>query len=253
MAKPSVFVGDTFSTKEGYTVTIKEYNKANDILVKFDDPAATEIRAEVVQLRRGTLENPNHPRIKGVGFFGVGPHSARETPQRMDKKYETWTKMLTRCYDERVRNKYPTYVECFVTRNWHNYQEFAEWYTHQIGANSGYQLDKDLLYKNNKEYGPETCVLLPPELNKFPNKRVSCRGELPLGVNAHPKGGFIAQGSFGGYRRKTIGRYKTVEEAFNSYKEAKEGHAKFLASLYKGKIDPRAVHALENYAVEWED
>lgn len=253
MAKRSVFAGDKFDTNEGYTVTVVEYNSATDVVVEFNDCNKTRISVEVVQLRRGSLGNPNHPKVKGVGFFGIGPHSARATQEKMDSKYDTWTNMLARCYDERVIIKQPTYKGCYVAANWHNYQEFAEWYIHQIGAMCGYQLDKDLLYKDNKEYGPETCILLPPDLNKFPNKRRACRGHLPIGVGVCQDGGFIAQGSFGTYHRKTIGRFKTVEEAFESYKQVKEGHAKFLASLYKDRIDPRAVYALENYKVDWED
>lgn len=253
MAKPSIFEGDVFETNQGYEVIVIGYENAHNITVQINDTNKTRLKVESSQLRRGNLTNPFHPSVRGVGFFGVGPHLARKDSKRMDTKYDAWSKMMARCYDEIHRHLARTYANCTVDRCWHNYQEFAEWYTHQVGCNSNYHLDKDLLFKGNKEYGPETCVLLPREINNFSIRRESKRGSLPIGVNFVSKGRYVAQGSFGEYSKKSLGYYPSVEEAFERYKEVKESYAKHLATVYKDRIDIRAVWALENFKVEWGD
>lgn len=50
-----------------------------------------------------------------------------------------------------------------------------------------------------------------------------------------------------------IGYFATPEEAFNTYKLAKEQVLKDVAAKYQGVIDPRAYAALMTYQVEITD
>jgi hypothetical protein len=43
-------------------------------------------------------------------------------------------------------------------------------------------LDKDILYKGNKIYSPDTCVFVPQEINALFVKNDANRGDLPIGV-----------------------------------------------------------------------
>ena len=52
---------------------------------------------------------------------------------------------------------------------------------------------------------------------------------------------------------RRLGRFDSVEEAFNAYKEAKEKYIKEVAEKWKDKIDPRAYEALYNYTVDIDD
>ena len=253
---PSVFAGDVFSTKEGYLVTVVEYFHAKKILVEFNDSRKTQIYVEAVQLRRGTLSNPNHPKTLGVGFMGIGPYVAKRAG-KMTKEYTLWFHMLQRSTDEgRKSSSVPkAYHDKSTDPQWHNFQEFAEWCQWQVGfKNSGWELDKDLLVKHNKVYSPDTCVFLPNEVNCFLIRRESVRGDNPIGVHYFRRDGYyLAQGSFGGAATERIGEFKTSTEAFLAYKERKEWYANILAEKYKGQIDERAYISLLNFEVDVDD
>lgn len=253
---PSVVVGDVFKTKEGYTAKIIEYIHAKDVLVEFNDSCKTQIRAEVVQLRRGTLSNPNHPKTLGVGFMGIGPYVAKIDGE-MTKEYTLWFNMLQRStVAGRAGGAVPkSYNDKTHDTQWCNFQEFAEWCQWQVGfGNTGWELDKDLLIKRNKVYSPETCVFLPNEINRFLTRGESVRGDCPIGVYHSKRDGYYtAQGSFGGSQPERLGRFKTCEEAFFAYKERKEGYAKELAAKYANQLDERAFTALMRFEVDISD
>lgn len=72
--------------------------------------------------------------------------------------------ILNRCRDGKHREDRPSYEGCFSTFT--DFQDFAEWCQNQIGYNKpGFQLDKDILLKGNKEYGKKTCCFVPQRLN----------------------------------------------------------------------------------------
>ena len=74
--------------------------------------------------------------------------------------------MFTRCYNEKYHEKQPTYIGCSVSTEFENFQNFAEWYNKKkYVCKYPLELDKDLLYENNKIYTPSRCCLLPKEIN----------------------------------------------------------------------------------------
>lgn len=254
--KQSVFVGGRFSTNQGFEVEVVKYNNARDVQVVFNDAARTSIRVEAAQLKRGSLRNPNHPTYLGIGFIGVGPYKTKGPDNKFTKEYIVWNGMLNRCYSENVyiRNSCPTYDDCTVDEQWHNFQEFSEWYNFQVGSNKeGYQLDKDLLKRGNKVYGPENCILLPKDLNTLIVTRKGGRGEFLIGASwDKKKQKFIAQGNFG-VGTRWMGQFDTELEAHLAYKKNKELYIKSMANVWKGKIDERAYLTLMKYEVNLDD
>ena len=82
-------------------------------------------------------------------------------------------------------------------------------------------LDKDILFKGNKVYSPETCAFVPHEINTLFVNRKACRGELPVGVYYDTeKGKYRANMAFMG-RSIKLGTFDTADEAFARYKEYK--------------------------------
>jgi len=175
------------------------------------------------------------------------------------KEYSVWKHMLRRCTDE-FGDDWPSYSECTVSENFKSYTFFYEWCQEQVGfgnvEDNGnmWCLDKDLLVKGNKLYSEDTCVFIPLRINNIIIKRDKARGEYPIGVSFDSeRSKFKASCGTGKGGRKLVGRYSTVEQAFQAYKTFKEALIKEVANDYKNLIDPRAYQALMNYEVNEND
>ena len=241
-------IGERFVTNQGCEIEVVKYNTSSDVVIKFLDTGYEKACASK-EVRNGGIKNPYFPFVKGVGFFGVGPHIAYAKGVR-NATYTHWSSMLTRCYTEEYQQRFPTYIGCVVDEQWHNYQEFAEWYNWQVGSNKGYVLDKDLLGNGSKVYGPETCVLLPSDLNGLlvvPTKKGKI---VPTGISFQKSSQkYIVSCAVAG-KNKNLGRYICPDEAFSVYKAFKENLVRQKAEEYKDQIDGRAYHALMNFKVK---
>lgn len=171
---------------------------------------------------------------------------------KQTKEYIIWYNMLNRVYSKTHLEKRPTYAGCCISNTFRYYHLFHVWCQTQIGFNTiGYDLDKDLLIKGNKQYSEDTCVFIPKEINLLLITRKLNRGIYPIGVT---KSGskFQAQCNLVG-KRIYLGTFDTPELAFQAYKTFKEAYIKEQAELYKDSIDPRAYIALLNYEVSIDD
>lgn len=198
---------------------------------------------------------PNNVLVYGVGFYGIGHYKAKENGKNL-KQYEVWRKMLQRCYDPKYHQKYPTYIDCEVCEEWHNYQNFAKWFDENYYEIDGEKMcfDKDIIIKGNKIYSPETSVFVPQRINKLFTKRQNYRGKYPVGVTFHKQSNsFRANISNGSGKMITLGNHKTPEDAFESYKVEKEKLIKTIANEYKGIIPDVVYDSLMNYEVEITD
>ena len=119
----------------------------------------------------------------------------------------------------------------------------------------GWHLDKDVLIKGNKTYSPDTCCFVPIEINLLLNKNKTIRGDYPIGVSFDKSyNKFIAKLKKSKVeKQKFLGRFNILEEAFQAYKTAKEGHIKEVADKWKDQIDSRVYEAMYNYQVEITD
>ena len=145
----------------------------------------------------------------------------------------------------------PLYTGC--TSEFSDFQDFSEWCQTQVGYNSDFHLDKDLLIKGNKVYSKDTCVFLPQEINKLLTKRQRFRGSLPIGLTWEKNHTSIRLGFTRGNERVHCGSYQSVEVAFAVHKKMKEDWIKQQAEKWKSQIDPRTYNALMNYQVEITD
>jgi len=191
----------------------------------------------------------------GKLVYGVGINEGKY-PTTLNgintKEYSLWTNMLKRCYSVKYHTTHPTYLGCKVSDNFKSYSYFYEWCQLQIGFGiADFHLDKDSIYKGNKEYNENNCVFIPLEINSVLIKRQSDRGLLPIGVTKNGKN-YKAQCSYNG-KRKALGTFSAPELAFQAYKTFKEAYIKELAEKYKDTIDPRAYKALLNYEVHIDD
>lgn len=105
--------------------------------------------------------------------------------------HRTWKGMLKRCYSAKYQETRPTYEGCSVSDDWLTFSVFKNWMEAQNWE--GRQLDKDLLFEENKVYSPETCVFVSGMVNSFTIDRGNDRGEWMIGVCWHkPRSKFMS-------------------------------------------------------------
>ena len=116
-------------------------------------------------------------KICGVGFI---PSTLKGKEHRRIRAFISWKNMIRRIYNGYGRFA-KCYENCVICEEWLDYGVFKNWYENQRGCGLKYELDKDLL-GNGKLYSPETCCLLPRELNRMISDRKTKNRELPTGV-----------------------------------------------------------------------
>lgn len=239
---PVDYNGMLFITRQGYEAKIIKHIDSNRNTIQFNDERCTILEnIPLGNLRKGRVNNPYHPTAYEVGYLGIGKYKSNERigeTLKSTKHYSVWFSMLTRCYSKNMQKDYPTYIGCSVDKKWHNFQVFAEWFEENYNPDymKKWQLDKDILFEGNKIYSPETCRLVPKDINTLLVIPANKKSNLPTGVSLDkPSGKYITELSKYGKKYK-IGRSLTAEEAFQIYRIAKEDYIKEVASLWKGLI-----------------
>ncbi|WQZ49405.1 hypothetical protein Z3_89 [Bacillus phage Z3] len=249
-------LGEVRLNKYGTHMKIIEYNNTDDILVRFG--YGDVLRTKYVYFQKRNIHSRYDKTVYGVGFLGEGKY-LEPASKNSNPIYQSWTGMLKRCYDPKFHEKRPAYKDCIVCEEWHNYQNFAEWYTNNFYTVEGdtMQLDKDILFKDNKVYSPDACIFVPSRINSLFIKQGTRRGELPIGVmlnNRATINKYVVSSRFASdpSRRSSKG-YATVEEAFSAYKKAKEQYIKEVALEYKERIPLDLYLAMALYEVDIND
>ena len=120
----------------------------------------------------------------------------------------------------------------------------------------GWHIDKDIRFKGNKVYSPETCGLVPPEVNKMFVRQKHTKHDLPLGVFYKLR--YTKSGKFTHYdifascknaegKQIHLGYFKSVDEAAIAYKQFKMDVISSLAEKYCNELTDVMYNALINY------
>lgn len=249
------YEGTTIISKQGYEVRLNKYNDASNCELEFlNVKFPYKINIEIRSFKNKTVRYPYHPSKYGVGYIGIGKFIGGSYSKE-NIIYDYWDGILRRCYSERIKKLRNSYSDCLVDEYWHNLQNFGEWFEKNYNPKymKSWCLDKDILVKGNRIYSPETCCFVPNEINVIFTNGYIRRGEYPKGVSYKPKiNKYIAQYQKDGVVTH-IGTFKTVDEAFQAYKEVKEKYIKEKADKWKDQIDPRVYEAMYNYQVEITD
>ena len=261
--------GETNISNEGCVMKIVEYNNANDIIVEFQEEHKYRLCTSYKHFKNGKCKNPFFPSVYGHGYLGVDKNgNVPNTAELKDGKwvrtwkYRKWQGMLQRCFDNKLKEKYPTYKDVTCCERWLCFVNFLEDFEilkqeYNWDNDKKLNLDKDILNKNNKIYSLENCILVPDWINKLFTKRDANRGECPIGVRYHKRDKkYEAYCNING-KHTGLGYHNTVEEAFNAYKQAKENEIKRIANdcVSKGFItkDSRLYNAMISYQIEIDD
>lgn len=257
-------LGEERLNKQGCLAKIIKYNEANDIIIQFQDEYKAEVHTSYRHFSSGNVKNPYYPSVHGIGILGT--KYPAKTNKKMTKEYDTWFQMIRRCFDKKEKEKCPVYKDVTCCKEWLLYENFYEWLHGQSNFDKWLNsrdnkerwcLDKDILIKENKVYSPETCCLVPNNVNVLFTNRKNYRGSLPIGVTKHGNQ-YMAQcmNPFTDNKKQEyLGTYPTIEETFQAYKSYKENIIKQVAEkeYAKGNITKECYEAMMNYQVEITD
>ena len=242
---PTIELGDVFESNKGELAIVTSYLNKRKVEVEFIGENICRKSFEAVDLRRGSFKNPMRPMLYGVGYFGF---CENERSKEFSKIYGIWRMMLKRCYDESQQKIQHTYIGCSVHSDWHCFQSFYGWYVSQVGFNSSYQLDKDLLVRGIRVYSAENCCLLPTEKNMS----IQSIDDKDSGVHLR-KGSEVYQANIGGKNGvKHLGTFKNKTDARNCYQKSLALKMKGFAKEYKGRVEEKVYFRLHELAKEIE-
>lgn len=243
---------------QGCLMKIVIYNNTNDIIVEFQDKYRGRVHTNYQAFSRGGVKNPYYPTVYGAGM--IGTKYKMKINGKDTKEYKTWIDMLKRCFNTKRKQEHPTYKNVTCCSEWLLYENFYDWLHNQENFKKWldgdmWTIDKDILIKGNKIYSPETCCLVPQNVNKLFTKRDAKRGNLPIGVIKNGNG-FRAECMNPFTKKKEYSTtYSTIKQSFQKYKCIKEDIIQQVAQIefLKGNITKRCYEAMMNYKVEITD
>lgn len=156
--------------------------------------------------------------------------------------YRTWVRMLERCFSEKYKAKNPTYKDVTCCEEWLTFSNFKSWMEQQEWE--GKELDKDIIFPNNKVYNPETCAFVSRVTNTFVLASDASRGKHPLGVywskcakkfQVQCKNPFTKNNEY-------LGLFDCAKEAHEAWRKRKHELAQLVAEI---ETDVRVVEALK--------
>lgn len=251
--------GEEYYNNKGCLMRIVEDNGYFDITVEFQDEYKAKVHTSYNHILSGEVKNPYYHSVYGVGITG------NKYPTKIDgkrtKECVAWYAMIRRCFDEKIKDKNPTYKDVTCCDEWLLYDNFYEWLHSQENFNKwydndGWNVDKDILVKGNKIYSPETCCLVPHNVNTLFVKNNKDRGGCPIRVYFYKKSNKFRAQISNKNQLNGLGYYLTLEDAFYlGYKPYKENLIKQVAQeeYAKGNITKHCYDAMMNYEVEITD
>lgn len=208
--------GDIYKTNGCGNVEVILVKNSKDVTVKFLD-TGTVITNISGNIRKGAIKDPMKPSFYGVGYTGIGNHGGSLSRGKSIARV-FWENMIRRCYSDLYQLTQPTYIGCSVDKDWHNFQNFAEWFEGNFNYDSEDQhLDKDLLKEGNKVYSRENCIFVPKWLNSFLLARGNSRGKYPVGVSEHKPSGMLTAYCTKDGKKVHLGYHSTPERAHDAW------------------------------------
>ena len=240
-------VNDVFYSKRSGPFKVIEDNGAFDITVQFIETGTVK-KTQSAHARSGNLLDPLAKTVFGVGFIGEGNHKSQNKMQS-NRAWTVWHTMMARCYNINSKS-YKSYGQrgVAVDETWHNFQNFASWFEDNYIEDS--DIEKDIIKRGNKVYGPATCRFIPRAINNLLVKPKIKPFGLPRGVTKRTSGRYSSAVSKLN-KRIHIGTFDSAHLAFIAYKEAKEDVIKERATEYyeRGKLTEDVHQILMNYEI----
>ena len=224
--------------KNLYPVTEKQYNRLTELQEESVFLLSEDLIMQVINAVEYKQDGWNPAHYKR-GMCRIGDSAmAVGTEGYHEKSYTKWKDMMQRCHDKEVHKKYkPEYADKCVCEEWQNYANFKLWYDEHHVFGNRIDLDKDILKPGNKEYSPETCVLIEHYINTIFERHASDN------IYENEDGKY-----FVGSNRKKV--YETYDEVFEFACNKKKERIEKVAEKNLGRIPKCAYDAMLRYDVE---
>jgi hypothetical protein len=235
---------------QGYEMLVIKSDGAKNLTIQFND-AQKSIRHNVSyrEFIKGSVKNLYHSDIFGVGYFGEGSYTAR-VEGKMSKCYTTWINMLNRCYNKLNHKQQTTYKDVIVCEEWYNFQNFAKWFYENFKPHmQHWQLDKDLICFSCKIYSPETCSLLPSEINVIFQNQILNESTGIRGVYKEGNKYVASISKFG--KQCYLGIFDTLNEAKYAYNTAKKDYLKEVSDNWRNVLSDKICDAIRDFDINF--
>jgi len=138
-------------------------------------------------------------------------------------------------YDSRKRliRTHSNYSDVTLHPSWENFQNFALWFYKNCVP--GWDLDKDIKSKVlgvPRQYGPDTCIFVPEELNSFGGRNAAQRGPYLQGVIWYKQTSRFLARYKRNHKSTHIGYYLCEFEAARAYIDKKREYGMELVKKY---------------------
>jgi len=180
--------------------------------------------------------------IYGVGIYDNDCCNSDEKVLLHKKYYTRWKEILKRGYSKVFHEKYPTYKDVTVCEEWHAFSNFRDWMALQNWE--GKDIDKDILFPNNKIYSPKTCIFVDRYINMLVVENLPQRGSFPRGVHySTEKGKFRARINIKG-KKKHLGYFDNHFDASIIFNKEK---ILVIKDVINNSLDKRLIKGLKRH------
>ena len=230
--------GEVWTNNDGETLHIIEYNGVNDCTIRFGDGTILK-NIQYHNIISGGVKNNNRKSVFDIGYIGYGAYKASVNGKHT-KCYSIWRGMLQRCY-YKYRELNVSYEYVTVCEEWHNFQNFAQWFEENYVE--GWELDKDLLSIDKKIYSPSSCCFIPKEINCLIKEQKETTGTVKVKDKYKSQ---IGKNKIHNH----IGTFDSLEDANKAYKEEKKKYILSVAEQYKKQLNINVYNKLINYEIQ---
>lgn len=118
-------IGEIHKLKCGATAKIIDYTNRSNVKILIIENNEIRENVRYDHLKDGNVKLLYFPSVFGIGYPGEEGLTLNYSKSKI---YKTWKSMLQRCYDIKLKEKYPNYIRAKVCDDWLNYSNFKKWY-----------------------------------------------------------------------------------------------------------------------------
>lgn len=274
----SKYIGMNFTSNKGEVFSIIKYDSSYKVTIEFKSNGYRKV-ITLSQARAGSVRNTLKVETDKIdkkyesqrvnkeksivralvkdyekNYINTIKENIEIPPIEYDKDeypmyYSRWRGLFDRCHGKnRLKLKNISYRSCSICKEWHNFQNFAKWCNDNNLCN-GMCVDKDILIKGNKIYSPDTCIVIPDEINSRTNYNTPIRKSLMGTEKIALKNGYkyIAKFQRDGKKIESK-RFETELEAHKFWATSKKQHLMDVTEPFRYAMTDKAYKAVCDFS-----